>query len=111
MLPGGRDNVDYICYVLVKGFIKEYFGLKYLFLVTSFLLMSSNLFSESLKVILESANCLSRLSMVSSLDDTCNMTITDDNHYNGHDDKCDTDNNVDCDPVFKQMRMRTAITM
>ena len=41
-----------------------------IFLHTSFLLMSSNLFSESLKVILESASCLSRLSMVSSLDDT-----------------------------------------
>ena len=40
--------------------------------------MSSNLFSESLKVILESANCLSRLSMVSSLDDTCNIMMRDD---------------------------------
>ena len=37
--------------------------------------MSSNLFSESLKVIFESASCLSRLSMVSSFEDTWRIQL------------------------------------
>ena len=38
--------------------------------------MSSNLFSESLKVIFESASCLSRLSMVSSFEDTWHFQLS-----------------------------------